>query len=161
MTVLVWMSSTKSLHVVIGAHANSPPADAEWKRYLGTIEATLTSHPEATRGLTFTDGAVPSILQRGALNRILSGRNIPVAVVSESTLVRTVITALGWFNADIRAFEPTELFRACEHLGVSTSDRRSFLVELSRLSAVWPHTHALRKAVEFATRPPMTTPAES
>jgi hypothetical protein len=71
------------------------------------------------------------------LTDVLAGRGMKVAVLSKSSLVRGVVTAISWFNRDIRPFEPHELYEAIEYLGVQKTQR--LLIE-SALTTLREHT---------------------
>lgn len=93
-------------------------ADDEWDAYMDLV----AKHGiDRTMQLIFTDGTVPTAAQRRDLQGRLAGRNVPVAVVSSSTPVRTVVTAMSWFNRRIRAFSPTALREAIAYLGIPVS----------------------------------------
>jgi len=57
-------------------------------------------------GVALTDGGTPNALQRHRVNEALSGRRVRSAVVSNSVALRSVITALRWFNPETAAFSP-------------------------------------------------------
>jgi hypothetical protein len=77
--------------------------------------------------LIFTDGGGPSSTQRKYLNDLLAGRTVPVAVISGSATIRGTVTALSWFNRQIRAFPPTGLRDAIAYLEIPAS--RTELIE--------------------------------
>lgn len=99
------------------AHGDSAPSDAEWKEYLALLERSL---PGVTGILVTTDGAAPDAGQRAGMVRLLDkvGGRFRTAVITTSRVARGVVTLLGWFNSDIRAFAPSELHAGLDHLGV-------------------------------------------
>jgi hypothetical protein len=68
--------------------------------------------------LAITEGGAPSTVQRKDFNDALKGRQIPLALVTDSTLVRGAVTAYGWFNKNIRPFPRANLEDALAYLGV-------------------------------------------
>src|SRR5579863_2094474 len=58
-------------------------------------------------------------VQRKLASEVLRTRNLPVAVVSESSLSRGVITAVSWLGVNIRAFSWGEIPAAIRFLQVS------------------------------------------
>jgi len=112
--------------IVAIAHADCPPADAEWKAYLALLERSV---PSVTGILVTTDGAAPDAGQRAAMARLLAkvGGRFRTAVITSSRVARGVVTLMGWFNSDIRAFEPDELSVAFDHLGVADPYAREHL----------------------------------
>jgi len=107
--------------VVYGAH---DPTDEEWIFYLQDVERHGI---DRTMQLISTDGGGPTATQRRYLNELLAGRSVPVAVMSSSSAIRGVVTALSWFNRKIRAFAPSGLRDAIAYLEIPAS--RSDLIE--------------------------------
>jgi len=103
--------------VLLVVHGHEPPSDEEWEEYLGQVKLVVaTGRP---RAIAVTEGGAPSFSQRSQLNRILRGTRAVGAVVSDSGLVRGIVTALSWFNHGVRSFSPDEFEAACAHLGVA------------------------------------------
>jgi hypothetical protein len=100
------------------------PSDEEWDRYLGDVKRHGI---DRTQQLIVTPGGGPNASQRGTLNNLLAGRSVPVAVMSDSTRIRGVVTALSWFNRLIRAFPPSGLHDALAYLEIPAS--RADLIE--------------------------------
>lgn len=96
-------------------HTNRPPSDAEWDLYFREF---VKHDPARIRSIAFTDGGAPSGAQRKQINDMLNGRTTRGAVVTASPFVRGVVTALSWFNAQMKAFAADEVDAALEHLGV-------------------------------------------
>jgi len=110
------------LFLVVYGTAN--PTDDEWNTY---VEVMKRHGVDRTMQLIFTDGGEPTAPQRRALNELLGGRSVPVAVVSGSVRVRGTVTALSWFNRKIRAFPPWALGDAIAYLEIPAS--RTDLIE--------------------------------
>jgi hypothetical protein len=100
------------------------PTDAEWSEYMRLVEQHGI---DRTMQLIFTDSATPSAAQRRRLEEMLEDRNVPVAVVSASAKVRTLVTAMSWFNRRIRAFQPAAIRDAIAYLEIPAS--RTELIE--------------------------------
>lgn len=115
-------------------HGADNPTEAEWERYLQSIEATPT---KATRILVVTYGGGPNATQRAHLNKIIYPKPPAVAVCTDAAMVRGIVTAIGWFNPRIRAFARDDVGRALTYLGVP---------ELQALRML-PHIARLREAV--------------
>jgi hypothetical protein len=80
--------------------------------------------------LIVTDGGVPTYAQRRYLNERLAGRYVPVAVVSGSTVFRSIVAivnAMSWFNRKIKAFPPSGFREAIAYLEIPAS--RTELIE--------------------------------
>lgn len=118
--------------VMLVAHTAKAPSDEEWKVY---VEGVVTHDPARLRSLVFTDGGAPNSTQRRVLNEALGGKTSLGAVVSPSTMVRGVVTALSWFNPMIKAFAPGETDEAFRYLGVTDS---------SDIANLWREARKLR-----------------
>ena len=68
--------------------------------------------------LAITEGGAPSTMQRKDFNDALRGHQPPLALLTDSSLVRGAITAYSWFNKNIRAFPRANLADALSYLGV-------------------------------------------
>jgi hypothetical protein len=120
----------------IVVYGTQDPSDEEWGDYLALAERQGI---EQTMQLICTDGGEPTASQRRELNERLGGRTVAVAVVSSSQRVRATVTALSWFNRRIKAFPPSGLADALEHLEIPASrtdliarEIRTLRVELSQ-----------------------------
>ena len=114
----------------IVVYGEQDPTDAEWDAYLALAEHHGI---EQTAQLICTDGGEPTAAQRRKLNERLGGRPVPVAVVSGSPRVRATVTALSWFNRRIKAFPPTALAEALEHLEIPESRTELIVREIKKL----------------------------
>ncbi len=116
------------LFLVVYGAAN--PTDEEWNDYLDQV----AHHGiDRTMQLIRTDGGEPTSAQRDKLNRLLDGRPVPVAVVTGSARVRLTVTALSWFNRQIRAFPVTGLRDAIAYLEIPASRTELIQREVTRL----------------------------
>ena len=110
--------------LILVAYGTGNPTDAEWDEYLDLVKRHGV---DRTMQLIYTGGGEPSAPQRRALNELLGGYPVAVAVVSSSVRVRGTVTALSWFNRRVRAF-PTSAWRdAIAYLEIPTS--RADLIE--------------------------------
>lgn len=117
-------------------HSRDNPTNEEWRSYL----TAMVGHMEARNGdlvsLIVTDGGGPNTVQRTDMNEMLvKGRSINTAVVTESRAARGIVTALGWFNAGIRAFSPARLDDALSYLGLDGTESGRVLETVDRLRA--------------------------
>jgi hypothetical protein len=121
--------------VMIALHTEAAPSDEEWSGYL----QAMASIPDwsAARSIAFTDGGAPNGRQRKQLNELLTSRlrGGPglAAAVSSSTTVRSVITALSWFNPAVKAFPPDRVADAYRHLRLTASEIAAVQRELKKL----------------------------
>lgn len=117
--------------VLLVVHGREPPTDGEWEYYLSQVKLVVaTGRP---RAMAVTEGGAPSLSQRTRLNRLLRGTRALGAVVSDSSFVRGIVTALSWFNHGVRSFSPDELAAACAHLELSTAQTHQLRGRLDAL----------------------------
>jgi metallophosphoesterase superfamily enzyme len=100
------------------AYGPDDPTDQEWDAYLRAIEQHGIVR---TMQLVITDGAAPTRAQRRRLERLVTGHEVPVAVLSESTAVRVMVSAFAKLNRRLRAFAPADLAEALAFLEVPSS----------------------------------------
>ena len=109
------MAFTAVDRTMIAVYRDREPTDDEWTTYLEAVAEHGLDH---SRHHIVTDGGGPNPNQRKRLNELLAGRASPVAVVTGSTAVRGITTALSWFNREIRAFSHAEFEGALRHLKI-------------------------------------------
>ncbi len=83
--------------------------------------------------LVFTVGGGPTAGQRADIRAFLGGRHLRAAVVTTSRLTRGIVKAIGWFNAEVRAFAPADVARAFRHVEVGPGDEAALWTEIDRL----------------------------
>jgi len=119
--------------LLLTVHGAAPPTDEEWRAYL---EFCRTLVGRVTRSVVMSSGAGPNGRQRSLLMKEFPEfAPIPVAVVSESSTTRGIVTALSWFGKNIRAFRPSELTGAFEYLGLPVARHAAVLERLRTLTA--------------------------
>ncbi len=144
--------------VAIGVHTEAPPSDAEWAAWFDMCHGA-----ETLRGaLVVTDGGGPNASQRARI--MTEGRHVaslPRAVVTRSVAARCIVTAIGWFGKDIRAFAPTGLQEAMSYLGIDTEARHRVVYELASLRVLLIVGDELWRHVEGAIAQSATALVES
>lgn len=106
--------------VLVALHTESAPSDEEWSSYIELMKSIKDI--SRVRSMAFTDGGAPNSKQRKDVNDVLNGRPGLAVVVSASTVVRGVVTALNWFNPLVRAFPPERLADAYDYLKVNRDE---------------------------------------
>jgi hypothetical protein len=115
--------------LVISIHTVDNPTNEEW----GEMVRLAKQWSDKARGLSFTDGGAPSSTQRRQTNDALGGRTVRTAVVTPSAVARGVVTAMSWFNSELKAFAPGDLKAALRYLDVTDSEHELIRVETRRL----------------------------
>jgi len=117
--------------VIVALHNTSPPTEEEWAQYCQAVKSIDLAN---LRAIAFSDGGGPDSKQRKALNDVLGGRPSHGALVTSSTVARSVVTALSWFNPLVKAFAPDETARAFEYLKLDSSEVQAVRLAIRTLS---------------------------
>jgi hypothetical protein len=121
-------------NLVVLAVGSAPLAAAEWEEYVKTLQRV--GKTSAPRVLVWSQGGGPDNTQRKRLTQIVEGGEKRVAaVLTDSGIVLAITTAISRFLPNTRAFRPTDLEAAFDHLGASVEDRTWFQETLGELKA--------------------------
>jgi hypothetical protein len=132
--------------VVYAVHDSRAPSDEDWAQYVQHCRELLAHCPDPAdaTGFSITDGGAPNAKQRRAviaLAQEIYGQNIGgirSAVVSDSALVRSVVTAFSWHLPEIVIFSGASLDGALAHAQIGSSDLATVLADLEALAAPMP-----------------------
>ena len=113
--------------VVCGAGG---PSNAEWAAYLYLVRRNGV---DRTMQIVVTEGGGPTPPQRRELDDLLAGRVMPVAIISNSILVRWRVLLLACFGRQTRAFRPSNLREALSFLEIPVSRAGLIKREVCRL----------------------------
>jgi hypothetical protein len=142
--------------LLILAHNAQPPSKDEWAAYFAFAEdlGQKTWGADLSRGqvLIFTDGGAPNSAQRAQVNEYVAGRKLRQSIVTASTMVRGIVTALSWFNPETSAFAPQAWEPALAHLRLTSEQRagllpllRSFQDRMGKVAALVPAIDGLAR----------------
>ena len=122
----------RSLFLVL--HTKDNPTDEEWDQYLSFVQKNVGSIESS---MILTAGGGPNAMQRGLMNDLIdaNGLKLVVSVVTLSRLVRGIVTALSWFNPNIKAFSTIQIPAAMDYLKVAKPDQAPLMAEINRLKA--------------------------
>lgn len=81
-----------------------------------------------------TDGGAPDAAQRKRLAEVVRGWEPVAAVISESLLVRGVVTALAWLGMRVRFFSVSEVSAALSWAAVPESEHEALLADIGALA---------------------------
>lgn len=126
----IWQDTTHAL--LLALHGEAAPSEAEWDRYCAAIPRVL-AHPNGM-GMVLTDGGTPTTAQRDRMRKVDGGAVRCNAIISDSAIVRGVVTAVSWFNPKICAFAPDEFSRACKLIGLDAAQIASVCGALEQLN---------------------------
>lgn len=116
--------------VLVALHGRSNPSHDEWEAY---IHYHKNSAIHCLRTLVVTDGGGPDAKQRAMTNEYLKGVPMVVAVCTDSTFVRGIVTAMSWFNPRIKAFSKAQIQDALEYLGIAPVVARRIITEVTKM----------------------------
>jgi hypothetical protein len=117
--------------LIVSVHSAEAPTDEDWSAYLQLCRRKMAR--ERLGALAVTAGGGPNSKQRAALQELLRGGPVPGAVVTDSPVVRGIVTALGWFNPAIRGFafnRGAGIHDALTYLGVDGLVAERVLIEI-------------------------------
>lgn len=114
----------------IVVQAGQVPSPEEWGEVMRRVEERL---PQLRSVLVFTTGGGLKPSQREHVERVSRTAGLRVAVMTDSSFSRGVVTALSWFRVQIKAFEPADWDGACDHLRLVLPDRPHLREALEKL----------------------------
>jgi len=107
--------------LVVTVHTTAVPSDEDWDAYMAQVDAFLPL--EDQRVLVVSAGGGPNGKQRKMMVDALNGARVPVAIITNSLLMRGAGTAVSWFNPSLKVLGPGDLDVAVEYLGLTTWER--------------------------------------
>jgi hypothetical protein len=113
-------------------HTANPPSENEWAEYMAAVKA-VEKDLGKLRTIVFTDGGGPNSAQRKAISDFLKGRKTPVCLVSSSSIVRGITTALSWFNPLVNSVAPEKVSEAFRYLGIQSTEQDRAWNEIVKL----------------------------
>ena len=122
-------------NVRVCVHGAKAPLDKEWHAYVDD----LAVNGKGLKGiLVYTAGGGPNAAQRKYLAELWTrrGSELPVALMSPSTVVRGMVTALNWvLPKPIRTFNPDHPDEAVRFLKLDAAESRAALATLDEFRA--------------------------
>lgn len=124
------MAFKQSGKMLISYYNDRPPTEEDHAASVSAIKALDLG---AVRFLTFTKGGAPSAAQRKDLNELLAGREVLTAIVSDAIMMRGVVTALSWFNRNVKVYSMDDAEEAFRYLGVPPNLHQHVWDDIRRL----------------------------
>jgi hypothetical protein len=106
-----------------------PPTDEEWTAWIALLR---TRAGRDARILVETQSG-PNAAQRSALVEATRDLDVRFAILTDSIIVRGIVTALAWLGVPHRAFGSDEHLRAAEYLELAPEELERVQRELPRL----------------------------
>ncbi len=105
----------------VAAHNKDAPTELDWRDVLSWTRERC-AQPGIAKFLVVTDGGAPNARQRNEFAKAVEGHETRTAVITGSTIARSVITAMQWFTPGIRGFAPLNINDALAYLDVAPVD---------------------------------------
>jgi hypothetical protein len=122
--------------ILVVVNADVSPSDEDYDAYVEFIAKEMPK--TVSRCLVVSAGGAPNARQRERSNQMLRERGLSqakVAVVTNSLMVRGVVTALSWFNPQMKAFSELDLQGALKYLDSIPAQRGAIGVEVRMMQA--------------------------
>jgi len=99
------------------------PAEDEWDAYIAFLTQNF-DQASRVKFIVYTRSPPPSAVQRRkAMDAVKPlAKRLRVAILTDSNLVRGVVTALSWVGGQYNAFAPDQLLDAVASLGIEGVD---------------------------------------
>jgi hypothetical protein len=118
------MTMSSDERVMVCVHDEHAPTDAEWDRWIELLRQRVGRD---ARVFVETRGGGPNAKQRKLLADAAKDLDLRSAVLSDSIVVRGILTAIAWLGVPLRAFSPGEYRPAAEYLGLTQDElQRTF-----------------------------------
>ena len=119
MKTILW-SFDGTLHIIV--HSEAVPTDAEWDAYLAAFPAgDLLSHYKV---IVYSLGGGPNGAQRVRLVNLIRARPPRVALLTGSSVMRGIGTAVSWFIRSLKVFPLPERAAAFRYLDMSPNEEQ-------------------------------------
>jgi hypothetical protein len=115
--------------VAIAVHDAVPPTDEEWDRWMRYYDGRT----EGRALVESYEGAGPNAKQRKVLAERTQGIDLRAAILTDSLVVRGIVTAIAWLGIPQRAFPPGHFQQAGEFLGLTHDELARAIEEINRL----------------------------
>lgn len=118
--------------VAVMLHTKDSPSEGEWDETISRIDRDFGRYSCA---LIITEGGGPSTMQRGQMTDVFERKSFKgkVAVVTVNRIARGIVTALSWFNPNVKAFSTVQVDAALAYLEVPATDQDMVRGEIRRL----------------------------
>jgi hypothetical protein len=105
----------------VTVHTEDVPAEAEWNDYMKGVRRDVPMADQKV--LVISAGGGPNGKQRKMMTDELEGTRVPVAILTDSWIMRSAGIAVSWFNPMLKVFPPRALDDAFAYLDLTTWER--------------------------------------
>lgn len=117
----------------VTVHTEHVPAEQEWADYMKGVRREVPMADQKV--LVISAGGGPNGKQRKMMTDELEGTRVPVAILSDSWIMRSAGIAVSWFNPMLKVLPPDALEEAFTYLELTAWEReeaRIILIELQK-----------------------------
>jgi hypothetical protein len=119
--------------VMLVVHGPTEPSASEWSAYCDYAGAKRRAAKGTLRTLVLTaSDAGPNALQRAEYKQKVAGPDNRVAVLCAGTVTKAILTAMSWFNSDMKPFGKDQIAQGLEYLGTRLSPELSNAIQRFR-----------------------------
>lgn len=130
-TGIAWGYAEKMLVVV---HAPVEPTTANWNEFMDEVR----THANVRGVMILANNSRLTPLQRAEIKRWYEEHKVRGALVTDSVMMRGIVTAMNWFGIEAKAFPSDGLDAAMEYIGVLPAGRANVLVMIRQLEGMLP-----------------------
>jgi len=117
-------------------HGTESPTDELWEQHFEAMFAAMGGRDSFVEigYFVITAGGAPNTRQRRFGNRIVRGRKMVRSIVTDSFLVRQLVTSWSWFAPGMTAFAPNEMRQALLNARVQQAELDSAWAKVRELN---------------------------
>jgi hypothetical protein len=116
--------------LMLVVHGEGDPDSSEWSAYCDYAGAKRRAAGGTLRTLVLTPfDAGPNAGQRAEYKKKVAGPDNRVAVLCAGGMTRAILTAMSWFNADMKAFGAAEIQEGLQYLGTRSTPKLKNTIE--------------------------------
>jgi hypothetical protein len=105
----------------VTVHTEHVPAELEWREYMKGVRRDVPMADQ--RVLVVSAGGGPNGKQRKMMTDELEGTQVPVAILTDSWVMRSAGIAVSWFNPMLKVLPPSALEQAFTYLDLTSWER--------------------------------------
>jgi hypothetical protein len=107
--------------LVVTVHTEAVPSEEDWAEYMSGVDDIQPL--DSQRIFVVSAGGGPTGVQRKMMTDALAGTKVPVAILTNSWLMRGAAIAVRWFNPSLAVFAPDAMDAAFNYLELTTWER--------------------------------------
>lgn len=131
--------------LIVVAHDQTNPSDADWDEYVKLVTACLGDRSYFLGVLVTSLGGAPNAGQRKVLQDVADSQPYRTCICTDSVVARGVVIAINWlFSTPMHALPYNDIDRALELLAVPLGERSVVKATVARMHAALRDTPSAR-----------------